>query len=208
MTFAEPPAGLVELRHTRIGLLRDGRASWPAKIDLDGVTYQTMEPLLPAAQRLEWLARAPGLPPQPYEQLAAHYRQSGDDPAARRVLHARQQRQRASGSWPSRAWSWLQDITVGYGYRPQRAAGWLAALLAVGTIAFSLRPPAPIASPGPHFNALIYTLDLLLPVVSFGQETAFEPRGGQQWLAYVLIVAGWTLATTAAAGFTRAMSRS
>jgi hypothetical protein len=28
-------------------------------------------------------------------------------------------------SWYARLWGRLQDITVGYGYRPLRAGGWL-----------------------------------------------------------------------------------
>ncbi len=154
-------------------------------------------------------ARMPdGLPPQPYEQLASVYRQVGDDAQARVVLLARQRRERRTTAWPSRVWGWLQDITVGYGYLPQRAVLWLVALLLTGSVAFGLAPPARV--PGerePAFNPVFYTLDLLLPVVDFGQESAFDARGPQQWLAYFLIAAGWTLATTAAAGFTRAMSR-
>jgi hypothetical protein len=51
---------------------------------------------------------------------------------------------------------------------------------------------------------VIYTLDLLLPIIDLGQERAFQPVG---WLAYVLILAGWLLATTIAAGLTRSLRR-
>jgi hypothetical protein len=53
----------------------------------------------------------------------------------------------------------------------------------------------------------VYTLDLLLPVIDFGQEHAYQPRGAAQWLAYGLIAAGWILATTVAAGLTRVLNR-
>jgi hypothetical protein len=46
-----------------------------------------------------------------------------------------------------------------------------------------------------------------VPIVGFGQKGAFNPRGWQHWLAAVLIAAGWTLATTIAAGITRVLSR-
>ena len=102
----------------------------------------------------------------------------------------------------------MQDITVGYGYRPRRALGWLALLLTGGSIVFSVAPP-PVLEVGnaPHFNGIIYTLDLLLPVVNLGQKYAFNPGGAEQWLSYFLIAAGWTLATTVAAGLARVLRR-
>jgi hypothetical protein len=54
---------------------------------------------------------------------------------------------------------------------------------------------------------VIYTLDLLLPVVDLGQKHAFDPGGAEQWFSYVLIAAGWLLATTIAAGVARVISR-
>ena len=66
------------------------------------------------------------------------------------------------------------------------------------------------ASPGQlgaHFNSVIYTLNLLLPVVDLGQKHAFNPAGAEQWFAYLLTAAGWVLATTIAAGAARVLSR-
>jgi hypothetical protein len=109
--------------------------------------------------------------------------------------------------WPDRL-CLLQDITVGYGYRPRRALGWLALLLIAGSIVFSVAPPPALqAGNAPHFNGAIYTLDLMLPVVNLGQKYAFNPGGAEQWLSYVLIAAGWTLATTVAAGVARVLRR-
>jgi hypothetical protein len=102
----------------------------------------------------------------------------------------------------------LQDITVGYGYRPRRALSWLALLLIAGSIVFSVAPPPALqAGTAPHFNGVIYTLDLMLPVVNLGQKYAFNPGGAEQWLSYVLIAAGWTLATTVATGVARVLRR-
>jgi hypothetical protein len=53
----------------------------------------------------------------------------------------------------------------------------------------------------------LQTLDLLVPIITFGQESAFAPRDMGQWLAYGLIAAGWILATTVTAGISRAISR-
>jgi hypothetical protein len=49
--------------------------------------------------------------------------------------------------------------------------------------------------------------DLLLPIIDFGQQNAFAPTGVYQWFSYLLIAAGWFLATTIAAGITRTLSR-
>ncbi|WP_327001482.1 hypothetical protein OHA72_41085 [Dactylosporangium sp. NBC_01737] len=209
LRFAERPAGRLDLRYLRAALLRDDPATWPADLRLDGLTYQTLTPLLAPSQRLEWLARtSDGLPPQPYEQLAAVYRQLGHDEDARTVLLAKQRRRRSTRPWWTWPWSWLQDVTVGYGYRPQRAALWLLALLVVGTAVFTAWRPAPV-NPGqpPELYPAIYTLDLLLPIIDFGQEPAYRPTGAGQWVAFLFIAAGWTLATTVAAGFTRVLSR-
>jgi hypothetical protein len=85
---------------------------------------------------------------------------------------------------------------------------WLLALLLLGTVVYGLHHPSPV-EPGkaPDFHAAVYTLDLLLPIIDFGQDKAFTPQGAYQWLSYLLIAAGWLLATTVVAGITRAVSR-
>ncbi|MFG6192070.1 hypothetical protein [Nonomuraea sp. JJY05] len=206
---AVPVQGTVELRHARIGVLRDDPGVWPDAMRMDGLAYDVLDPMLPAARRLGWLGRDPeGYLPNAYEQLAAMYRRLGSDADARDTLLAGQQRRRATLPWYAGFWGHLQDATVGYGFRPLRAAAWLLALLAVGTTVFGLAEPPPL-KPGeaPPFHPLVYTLDLLLPIIDFGQEKAFNPGGGTQWLAYGLIAAGWVLATTIAAGLTRSLRR-
>ncbi|MFI7612414.1 hypothetical protein ACIBP6_14435 [Nonomuraea terrae] len=206
---AEPVVGRVDLRYARIGVLRDSPAVWPGEVCMDGLAYEVLEPVLPAAERLRWLRRDPdGYLPNAYEQLAGMYRRLGSDADARDTLLASQQRRRATLPWYARFWGHLQDVTVGYGFRPLRAAAWLAALLAVGTVVFTrVEPPALKPGEAPHFNPFVYTLDLLLPIIDFGQERAYNPGGATQWLAYGLIAAGWVLATTIAAGLTRSLRR-
>jgi hypothetical protein len=206
---AAPVEGEVDLRNAVLGSLRDDPATWPQRLRLDGLTYQSLEPLLPAAQRLRWLAGDPdGCPPQPYEQLAAYYTALGQPGQGRAVLYARERVQRRGKSVAARAWSMLQDVTVGYGYRPRRALAWIGILLAAGSVPFSVTPPPPFqADAAPHFNGIVYTLDLMLPVVNLGQKYAFNPSGPEQWLSYFFIAAGWTLATTVAAGAARVLQR-
>jgi hypothetical protein len=206
----QPVAGTVDLSHTRIEQIDDDLLSWPDRLRLDGLTYQTLTTPGNAEERLNWIRGddSRSYLPQPYEQLAATYRRLGDDPAARQVLLAKHRRRRTTLPWHGKAWGHLQDLTVGYGYRPLRAATSVLALLATGTTAYLIHHPLPL-DPGRHpgFNPLIYTLDLLLPIANFGQEQAFNPNGPWQWLAYALTASGWILTTAIAAGITRTITR-
>lgn len=205
---AEPVTGDVDLRHAQVGVLRDDPATCGRALHLDGFGYDTLEPLLSVQARLDWLGRQPdGYRPLPYEQLAATYRRLGHDADARRVLLAKQRRRRATLTPTATVWGLVQDWTVGYGYLPGRAAVWLLALFTVGTAFFWTHPPVRIQT-GPQYNPLVYTLDVLLPVVNLGQEPAFTPVGtGEQWCTYLLVAAGWVLATAVATGITRTLTR-
>ncbi|GAA1963254.1 hypothetical protein [Catenulispora subtropica] len=209
LRFAAPPEGGIHLRNAQVGVLNDDPATWPPRLALDGFAYERIAEPGSVADRIAWLKReGDSYWPGPYEQLAAVYRRQGLDGEARRVLLAKQRARRKTLSLSARPWGLVQDAAVGYGYRPERALGWLLALLITGTIVFGLHHP--VAS-GPDktapFNPLIYSLDLLLPVINFGQGRAFVATGGYQWVAYLLTAAGWILATTIAAGVARAVNR-
>ncbi|MET7359605.1 membrane-associated oxidoreductase [Streptomyces sp. NPDC005562] len=206
---AAPVEGAVNLRRTQLDLLHIAPETWPDEVLLSGLTYGTLNPHEPPARRLQALERdGDGYVPYAYEQLTAAYRRVGDDAAARTVQLAKERRHRATLSWYARAWGHLQDVTVGYGFRPTRAAVWLLSLLLVGAVTYAVREPAALKpAESPEFNPLFYTLDLLLPIVDFGQEKAYASQGAYQWFGYALVVLGWTLATTIAAGVTRAISR-
>ncbi|NUP52525.1 MAG: hypothetical protein HOW97_35155 [Catenulispora sp.] len=209
LLFAAPPEGGIHIRNARVGVLNDDPATWPPRISLDGFVYDRIAEPGAVAGRIGWLRReGAGYRPGPYEQLAVVYRRLGLDGEARRVLLAKQRARRRTLSIAARPWGLIQDAAVGYGYRPERALGWLAALLITGMIVFGLHHPVPSNSDkGPPFNALIYSLDLLLPVINFGQGRAYVATGGYQWVAYLLTAAGWILATTIAAGVARAVNR-
>ena len=199
--------GAVDLRHAHVQVLRDEPNSSPAQLRLDGLRYTALEPAGTARSRREWLNRDPtGYRPQPYEQLATHYRQMGLDADARTVLLVKQRRRRRKLPLPGAVWSGLQDLLVGYGYRPGRAALWLLALTSLGTIVFDQNPPGG-GRAGTVFNPLIYTLDLLIPVANLGQESVFGINGNAQWLAYALTGLGWLLFTAVAAALARTFSR-
>ncbi|WP_314220941.1 membrane-associated oxidoreductase [Streptomyces zaehneri] len=204
-----PIEGRLNLRRAEVGQLQLEPEMLPDQVRLLDLTYTFLTPHEPAERRLPMLERDDGaFDPHAYEQLTGAYRRIGDDRAARVVQLAKQRRHRGTLPWYGRAWGHLQDAAVGYGFRPLRAAAWLLSLLAVGSITYAGHHPPPLkAGEAPEFNPVFYTLDLLLPVISFGQESAFAPAGWYQSLSYVLIVTGWILATTVVAGVTRTVSR-
>jgi hypothetical protein len=204
-----PVEGRLNLRRAQVDVLFLEPEAVPDEVLLDSLVYTTLIPHEPAERRLPMLERdGEGYVPHAYEQLTASYRRIGDDHAARLVQLAKQRRHRGTLPWYGRMWGHVQDATVGYGFRPLRACGWLLSLLAVGSVAYGLHHPPPLKpSEAPHFDPVFYTLDLLLPVISFGQENAFAPRGWYQTLSYVLIITGWILATTVVTGVTRTVSR-
>lgn len=204
------PAGLsgeVDLSQARFEVIRDDPATWPRSLNIDGLVYDALDPRLPATQRLRWLSHDPE-GRNGYQQLAAVYRNAGDDAGARTVLLAGQRQHWRRMKWYARLWGALQDVTVGYGYRPLRAATWLGVLLTAGTGVFALDHPAPVhGAAAPAFNPFLYTLDLLIPLADLGQKHAYEPQGALGWFAYALIAAGWLFATTIATSLARILRR-
>ncbi|MFI6087076.1 membrane-associated oxidoreductase [Streptomyces sp. NPDC051218] len=206
---AAPIEGSLTLRRSQLDLLRIAPETWPDEVRLDGLTYTTLDPHEPAERRLQILGRdSDGYVPYAYEQLSTAYRRIGDDAAARKVQLAKLRRHRTTLPWYAKAWGHLQDVTVGYGFRPTRAAVWLLSLLLIGSVTYAVREPVALKpKEAAEFNPVFYTLDLLLPIIDFGQEHAYASRGAYQWLGYALVIMGWTLATTIAAGVTRSISR-
>jgi hypothetical protein len=134
----------IDFRGAHIGELHAALTCLPGRLYLNGLTYTALQPYLPAAQRLETLERdEDGYHPQPYEQLAAYYRALGYDEQSRAVLLAKQRRRREGLSLAGKAWGYLQDVVVGYGYRPARALIWLVVLVALTAGYFSAYPPHP-----------------------------------------------------------------
>ncbi|MDT3398789.1 oxidoreductase [Streptomyces sp. B1866] len=208
-----PEGGRVILSGARVVNLVDMSTSWPAAGDLTiaGFSYECLIPRghFPLTRRLDWVAAAtPEYAPEPYEVLAQAMRGSGEDADARQVQLAKQRRRRETLPLAGKLWGYLQDWTVAYGYRPGRAAVWMAVLWAVGSVYFAQHRPDPMKTgEGPHWNAALYTLDLLVPVVDLGQDGYWNPHGAAQWAAVLMISLGWILATTVAAGASRLLRR-
>jgi hypothetical protein len=208
--------GKILLIDARSGRFEDDPAHPPSDLHLDGFTYESIgvcdgdEP--PAKKRLAQL----GGPyrPQPYEALASAYRRDGREEDARLVgIHKQRQRTR-SLSWWRRPWGWALDALVGYGYVPARALLLLGLLLVAGTLLFAdLHASGALqarggASPEPVFSPVLYSFDLLLPVISLRQRDAWVPVefAAQVWMA-VFIVVGWIIATAVAAALAGVVRR-
>jgi hypothetical protein len=184
-------------------------------------------------RRIELLRNAlDGYRPGPYDQLAATLRRSGNEEHASTVLLKKQQfRYDALAKGFTvfgpgvKVWSWLQRSMVGYGYRPVRALGWLLTLLVIGSLWFWLGTDSCIHAPpklyavngarcavnqqdtGLEWSPVLYTADLLVPIVDFGNKTRWFMHGADKWVAAGITAMGWVLATTIAAGVSRMLRR-
>ncbi|MET0133650.1 MAG: hypothetical protein ABW215_08645 [Kibdelosporangium sp.] len=226
LTVGQAPRGRVTLRHARCASLADNEKFWDAtgRIDLEDFRYEALAVPIDVKddekvrQRLRWLRASMhgNYSPGPYDQLASVFRASGNEEHASTVLIQKHRWRYVAMSdgfrvlGPGvRLWSWLQRSMVGYGYRPTRALVWLLMCLVLGSLWFGLHPrPEEInADDTLIWNPVLYTLDLLVPIIDFGNKNRWQAPGTSQWIASGLIATGWVLATTAAAGLTRMLRR-
>jgi hypothetical protein len=204
--------GILDLTGAKTSSYHDNPTSRLQKFRLDGFVYDAIEGAT-AKERLQWLRRNEnGYSPQIYDQLASVYRRTGHDEDARRILIAKQRRRSAAGNLAGKIWGWLLYLTVGYGYRTWQALFWLVALLILGTWLFgsvyrSELTPANKPDVQPPFQPFLYTLDLLLPVVSLHVRDAWIAHGAAQVLSVVLIIMGWILATAVVLSLTGLLKR-
>lgn len=207
------PPHQIDLRHASVVVLDDDPASWPARLLLRDFTYESMEhhPSASVSTRLGWLEKdVEGYIPQPYEQLISAYRRAGQEEAARKVALAKQRSQRQVLNLPARIWNWLLYLTIGYGYRTWQAGLWLLGLTVAGTAVFAYTYPAHMVAITQHpmqFNAPIYTLDVLLPIISLGQQDSWQPTGIALSVYWALIILGWALTSALVAGLTGLVKR-
>ncbi|MGW2144067.1 hypothetical protein ACWCOT_07125 [Nonomuraea bangladeshensis] len=205
------PSGRIVLRDAQVGSYIDSPTSWPepGRLDLSGFSYERLAEgdTLDVRRRLRWLALDINAGAGAFEQLARFYSRVGDERAARLTRQARQRHLRRKDRLAARLWGVLQDVLFGYGYAPGRALLWLLVLVTSGAVWFSARPPRPIRHDGPTWDAVLYTLDLIVPVANLGQRNAWDPVGVDKAVAAALILAGWLLATAVIAGVGRVLNR-
>jgi hypothetical protein len=237
-------SGQVNLENAYVGELEDNWTStgdqaqggWPfaGGLRLSGLTYGGLADAS-VEQRLKWIRsqyqgdKPASFAAQPYEQLAAMYRQAGQEGEARTVAIARRQDLRKYGklNWYRKFGNWFLDKTIRYGYQTWRAAVGLAvvfvaflALSLVGQHQHVIVPvgdtkdlhPVPTATQCTHkypcFYPFGYTVDTVIPIINVHQAEYWGPDGhasaGWVWVvsAWGATAVGWALATLLVAGYT------
>lgn len=213
----ESPAGTLNLRDAQVTHLVD---CWPTttyRARIDGMTYETLVPIPDQVDgRLDWLSNAEGhYLPQPYEQLAQVLRRAGRNDDARRVAIKSESKRRPNRSRAGQLASWCLAPTVAYGYKPGRGVLLLGALASVGWVIFAYAnahhafvPIRDAKQAIPHFHALLYSLNCVLPIVDLGQKNFWAPSGlALGWKAFS-VVAGWVLVTLILGAVTSRLVRS
>jgi hypothetical protein len=206
-------SGRLNLAFAYARVWRDNAIGRATPTVLRGFRYDALHPgpdEVRPQERIAWLNRDPGYSPQPYRQLAGSYRAVGHDASARKVLVASEDRRRRTRKrhWPHRAWGRLLWGTVRYGYQPWIALLWILALATIGTLVIMARPHAEL-TPGPNApprNALLYTVDMLLPFVDLGYSR-WVAHGPVLMVTTALIGLGWVLATAVVAAFADVLRR-
>lgn len=203
---AWPEDGEVALR----GLTYGGLLRWrTAEEKRRGVSHDDIAGFLDVI-RLQTL-RGDGYSPQPYEQLAAALRASGQEREAQQVLIARGDDAARRRSRLPRFVSWMFKVTVGYGYRPLQVIWWLLGVFLVSAVVFRLAYEAgDFGATGrvhPPFSSLAFSLDSLLPFIDLGQERAWtvktagiSPASVYYWCH---VCVGWLLSSFVVAGVAR-----
>ncbi|WP_238413096.1 hypothetical protein [Saccharothrix deserti] len=207
------PIGRVVLTRVTAATVTDGPGLWAATggVDVEDFTFRSISstPHVDVRTRLRWLREVqPDFAPGPYEQLAAVYRDGGEEELAQFVQLEKQHRRYSELGVAGRVWGFLQRWTVGYGYRPWLAIAWLTAFWLFGSGWFlGHEMPKLNDDESPSWNAWLLSMDLLIPIVDLGQDGKWRFSGASQWISSTLIAVGWILASTAAAGAARVLKR-
>jgi hypothetical protein len=209
LRFSSPPTGTVDLSTAKVGQLDDRETLWPLEVRLDEFVYGTLPADGPNVRtRLAWLASNSGYVPQTYLQLASVYRAAGSvDESVAVAVAGEDARWAAQSNRFKRIFGLLLKITVLYGYRPLLVLWYLIGLEAVGIAVFmrlhAIGAIRPAGNAAPDFNPYLYTLDLLVPVVSLRQRDFWVPTGVAVWVSAAFTVFGWILALCLAVGVGR-----
>lgn len=213
---------VLDLALAKAGSLVDDKTGWPdkGKLLIDGFEYGgLLGDATPksAHERLEWLRLQPAkrFYPRPYEQLAKIFRDMGKESDAKEIQIAKQDDLRKSGELGLIDWCWngFLGLTIGHGYRTERALAFLIVLWLFGGWVFGRANNKGIMlcskeCGGQTFSPLMYSLDVLLPVINFHQKDYFLPDANTPygnrvrkyfwfqifvgWIRTMLLVAFWT----------------
>jgi hypothetical protein len=200
--------------------------AWPAKMELDGFTYDRLGGYGGTTEGntdldcnydvdmqardvrwyLKWLARDHSYSPQPYEQLARTFRATGHPSKANCILYISRRRARTEAWRQGEYLRWLGscvlDWTIGYGLggRYFLALLWVIAFAAIGTgVLYCSGQPSEGLGPGLPAR-FFYSLNQLLPIVEFEKYDNVELAGWVAYFFYFQKLIGWVLGSFLIAG--------
>jgi hypothetical protein len=221
MRLESKPTTMVTLRNSQLDVFEDSTTSWPvdSSINIEGLQYKQLYSDMTTRERNAWLVRATSdFSPQPYEQLALMYETKGDSGSARDIRFSAIKRMYASQNYLRRFWGIVQNVTVGFGYRPSRAFAMVLVLWILGTIWFTygvgdclssgspVRGLCPVNQTGhPSWNPALLAIDLISPFSSLGNASAWQMSGPSIIVSIILTLGGWVLVTTIAAAVARTL---
>jgi hypothetical protein len=189
---------VLRMRSTKVGVIKDDVKSWPQiadSLELEGFAYDRIDGDTDIDLRKSWLARSK-FSSQSYQQMADVFRRGGMTVEATQILVASEEKRgdKLSHKWSTdRLWHNLSGPLMAYGYRPLRACGLAALIVIAGSVVFSIgyrmnciKSIASIGSKGsshavrrsptyPQFCAIVYSLDVFLPVIRLFQKDNWVP---------------------------------
>ena len=198
-------AGNIRLFGAKVSMLADdpiALADQSVTLRLDGLVYEQIAPgtAQDVETRLQWLEQqGPGYHPQPFDQLAAVFRRSGQDHEATQVLieKRRKRRQTLPNLW-HKCWDRLLDYSVRYGWQAWRplVLGLGVFLIVLGLVIGAqsvglVTGPSDVMS---SYHPLVHALDVFLPIVDLGVESRWAvdtANGG--WFAWLVMACLWFL---------------
>ena len=185
----------LRLANAKIGYI-DLDEAWPSHLELNGLTYRSVEH---AESHMAWLARLYHFAPQPYDQLASVVHSAGDDDLATTIRYSGRQRERhEASSWIG--WGILVTLEnlIGFGYYPLRALIWVAVFLVLGVVVLQ------VTGEGRRNGmpwGVAYSFDLLLPIIRLRDaHYEIDLKGPARYYFYVHKIMGYLLASFLIAG--------
>jgi hypothetical protein len=208
--------GVVDLTDTKVRSLWDASNGeffgvLPARLLLQGFSYESLREPLSAEHRLKWIEKSQDKQhyPQVYAKLAEAYRSIGLRNDARKVGIANERRARRDGSPLDKLWSYLLWKTIRYGYENWRAVVGLLGVIAAGAILFSIAQDhfvATVEEP-PDLSPIIYAADSAIPVLDLGQTSTWATTGWLEWVELGMAVLGYALVAAVIAGLAGIFNR-
>jgi hypothetical protein len=239
-----PQATILDLRDASTETIHDEEASWPryGNLYLDGLGYEGFaSSTTDVSARLRWIRLDKSNPPRAYKMLASAYSKTGDTGNSREtlfhleeLLHLKQQDSLHFGPFKLIliAWNQLLKWTIGYGYKLERAFGWMFLLTLFGffisLIGYSEKIIVPTDKDAfayfvahenapdsyQRFSSLIYSVEHSIPAINLGVSSSWSANSVAQspghspylyrlrWWFWTQTLIGWGLSIFFIAGIT------